>query len=294
MAETPCSACTWTPERQSHCSYKSNVSLFYSAGPRGAWSLGSKFILKERSISPPNFESVNLQFISSKTTIPVPNLVKEWTEDDGTYFQITERLRGKPLSEAWPTMSQTDKDRVASQTADYLKQLRELRSDRMESLGGQPLYHAFLFMSGYGKGHGPLCSDDELWTEMSKSLDHVPENVLIKFRERLPTAAPYTFTHGDLTDVNIMVEGGHLVGIIDWEGAGYFPVWWEFAALSIGLGEVDVEWKQTLRRYMPAEDGEFWPIFYSLKWNYPKLNEVGHEFFQESGLELPVVEASDS
>ncbi|CAG8026200.1 unnamed protein product [Penicillium salamii] len=248
---------TWTPERQSHCSYNSHVSIFYSASNRGAWSLGSKFILKERSSAPPNFERANLQFLSSKTTIPIPQTVQEWTEDDGTYFQIMNRMKGQPLSEAWPTMSQTDKERVASQTAEYLKQLQELHSDRMESLGGQPLYDAFLFPPKYGVGHGPFSSDDELWAEMSKSLTHVQEEVRVKLRERLPTAAPYTFTHGDLTDVNIMVEDGHLVGIIDWEAARYFPAWWEFAALSIGLGQVDVEWKQTLRRYMPSADREF-------------------------------------
>ncbi|CAG8932525.1 unnamed protein product [Penicillium salamii] len=294
MAETPCSACTWTPERQSHCSYNSHISLFYSASNRGAWSLGSKFILKERSSEAPNFESANLQFLSSKTTIPIPQTVQEWTEDDGTYFQIMTRLKGRPLSEAWPTMSQTDKERVASQTAEYLKQLRELHSDRMECLGGHPLYDAFLFGSAYGVGHGPLSSDDELWAEMSKSLTHVPGEVQVKLRERLPTAAPYTFTHGDLTDVNIMVEDGHLVGIIDWEAAGYFPVWWEFAGLSIGLGQVDVEWKQTLRRYMPPEDREFWLIFKSLQWDYPKLDERGRKFFENSGLELPEIEASAS
>lgn len=292
MAEVPCSACTWTPTRQSRCSYESHVSIFYSAGNRAAWSLGSKYILKERSTEPPNFESVNLQFLSSKTTIPIPEQLEEW-EEDGRYFQIMKRMRGKPLEQAWPTMSQEEKERVASQTAEYLKQLRGLHSDRMEGLGGQPIYDGFLFGSDYRKGHGPLSSDDELWAEMSESIAHVPEEVRVKLRERLPTGAPYTFTHGDLTDVNIMVEDGNLVGIIDWEGAGYFPVWWEFAALSIGLGQVDCEWKPMLRKYLPTEDRDFWMLFYSLQ-RYPQLDETARKFFDEAELELPAVEASST
>ena len=39
----------------------------------------------------------------------------------------------------------------------------------------------------------------------------------------MPPATPYTFTHGDLTSVNIMVENGNLIGIIDWEASGYYP-----------------------------------------------------------------------
>jgi aminoglycoside phosphotransferase len=70
------------------------------------------------------------------------------------------------------------------------------------------------------KGHEPLSSDDELWDEMSAVLSHVPQEVPLKLRKRMPTAAPYTFTHGNLTDVNIMVGNGHLVGMIGRETLG--------------------------------------------------------------------------
>lgn len=57
----------------------------------------------------------------------------------------------------------------------------------------------------------------------------------------MPTAAPYTSTHNDLTNVNIMVENGHLTGIIDWERSGYLPVWWEYVCTSVGDSEEDAE-----------------------------------------------------
>ena len=41
----------------------------------------------------------------------------------------------------------------------------------------------------------------------------------------MPAAAPYTFTYGDLTNVNIIVENGNLAGILDWESSAFFPVW---------------------------------------------------------------------
>ncbi|KAJ5584321.1 uncharacterized protein N7459_004121 [Penicillium hispanicum] len=286
--QNTCSACSWSPARQDDCRYKSHVKLFYGVSNRGVWSLGSSLILKERSIEPPNFESANIQFLASKTSIPIPKIVEEWQEDDGAYFLLAKRIRGQPLSELWPTMPWADRERVAKQTAEYLLQLRELHSDQMESIGGQPIYSAFLFPNGYGIGHGPLSSDDELWAEMSLALAKVPEPIRLKLRQRMPTAAPYTFTHGDLTNVNIMVEDSNLAGILDWESSGYFPVWWEFTSAGIGLGQEDKEWKDLLRKYLldHTEARNFWCDFFALC-EYPNLNERGLRFVKECGLSMP-------
>ncbi|KAI6045487.1 kinase-like domain-containing protein [Pisolithus marmoratus] len=35
------------------------------------------------------------------------------------------------------------------------------------------------------------------------------------------------FTHGDLSSSNILVQGDRIVGIIDWETAGWYPPYWE-------------------------------------------------------------------
>ncbi|KAJ5931074.1 hypothetical protein N7466_006567 [Penicillium verhagenii] len=286
---TPCSACSWTPKRQTQCSYDSHVKIFYSASTRGGWSLGSKLILRERSAAPPNFEAPNIRFLSEKTSIPIPELVETW-EEDGLSFSITRRIPGKNLDEAWPTLSDEEKERIAKQTADYLGQLRGLQSTRMESVGGEPLFCNFLFGGDHGVGYGPLSSDDELWDQLALSLTHVPEEIRLKLRERMPTAAPYTFTHSDLTTVNIMVDNGNLTGIIDWENSGFFPVWWEFAAAGICLGDEDREWKNTLRKYMPEHEDMrgFFMDLWSLR-RYPDLDERGLKFLKEGGFSIPKV-----
>ncbi|RJE25262.1 Phosphotransferase enzyme family [Aspergillus sclerotialis] len=75
-----------------------------------------------------------------------------------------------------------------------------------------------------------------------------------------------SLTHCDLTDVNIMVEDGHVTGIIDWQLSGYLPVWWEYVSASIADSEEDREWKTLLRKYMPDynEAREFWLGYYHL------------------------------
>ncbi|KAI9871928.1 MAG: hypothetical protein M1830_002287 [Pleopsidium flavum] len=281
-SQTPCTACGWTTQKQHRCGYVSHVKLFYGASDRGAWALGSNFILKERPKGPPNHEAINLKFLRENTTIPVPKVVKEWVDDEGSYFVLMERIKGQTLEAAWSIMSTADKERVADQTADCLLQLRRFRSARIKSPDGGPVYSGFLFLAELHFPHGPYSSDEELWQDMAAALKKLPEKARERFRKRMPKSSPYTFTHGDLTNVNIMVEDGNLTGIIDWEAAGYFPAWWEFTAAGIGLGIEDAEWKALLRARMTdyTKERQFWRDFYAIH-SYPSLNERGEALLKE-------------
>ncbi|KAI5455828.1 hypothetical protein BGZ63DRAFT_340010, partial [Mariannaea sp. PMI_226] len=35
-------------------------------------------------------------------------------------------------------------------------------------------------------------------------------------------------THGDLSSLNILVRGDEVVGVVEWETAGWFPSYWEY------------------------------------------------------------------
>ncbi|GES64395.1 fungal specific transcription factor [Aspergillus terreus] len=247
-----------------HGLYKSRVKVFYEAGDRGVWSLGSKLVLKDRGPSLATPEVPNIKFVREHTSIPVPTVLESW-EEGGHALILMERVPGEPLSQAWPKLSHDERDRIARQTADYLLQLRQLQSDKMQALDGRPLYSAFLFHDK--RYHGPLGSDDELWADMARGLNgSLSDSVRNRLRQRMPPAAPYTFSHGDLTNVNIMVENGSLTGIIDWEASGYFPVWWEYALTSVGHGDDDWQWKALLRKYMPDHGAarEFYLDYYHL------------------------------
>ncbi|MCJ1444186.1 MAG: hypothetical protein MMC23_004687 [Stictis urceolatum] len=277
----PCSACSWTQERQEGCWYQSRVKLFYGVSDRGVWSIGSKLILKERSSKGANFEAANVEFIKEKTTIPVQTIIEAWSEDEDRYFLLARRVPGTTMCEAWPFLSEDDRERIAKQTADYLAQLRNLQSPMIESLGGKPVYDAFLFPGDYENPSGPLGSDKALWNKIASSIAHIPEKAQQYLKSRMPPAQPYTFSHRDLTDVNIMVDNGNLSGIIDWEAAGYYPVWWEYVGAGIGHGLQDKEWKNLLRKHMPKYDGawEFYLDFLSLK-RFPTLDERGSKLLE--------------
>lgn len=131
----------------------------------------SLYILKDRGGTPPNFDSKNLPFLRTTTTIPVPSVLDEWREPDGAQMAILSHIEGTTLEEACPDLLEPEKQRIARQTADYLGQLRALQSDRLQGLEEAPLYSAFLFRgAGFGCPHGPSDSDDELWDGMARSL----------------------------------------------------------------------------------------------------------------------------
>ncbi|GLA59959.1 hypothetical protein AtubIFM54640_011383 [Aspergillus tubingensis] len=274
MNSTPCTACSWTPERQTHCNYKSHLKPFHEAGDRGIWSLGSKVILKDHGPNPPTTEIPNINFVQDRTSIPVPTIIESWEEKDKHTLTLMRRIPGEPLRKVWSELTPNEKETIAKQVAEYLQQLRHLQSDKIQGLGGRPVFSNFLFKkdSSSSSGeieipHGPFASDDELWAEMERGLDErIPEAARVRLRQRMPAAMPYTFTHGDLTIGNIMVEGGKLTGIIGWEMAGYFPVWWEYVATSVPDGEEDREWKMLLRWYLPDYSAarEFWLEYWYL------------------------------
>ncbi|KAI1839556.1 hypothetical protein JX266_014232 [Neoarthrinium moseri] len=281
--EVPCTACGWTTRCQESCNYNSHVKLFYGVSDRGVWSIGTKWIVKERSNnSPPNFEAQNIRFLQSNTTIPVPTILDESSETDESHIILMKRIHGATLKAVWVNMSTAERDHVASQTAECLAQLRQLHADRVGGLDNQPIYSAFLFRNGYGLPHGPISSDDQLWYEMSKGLHGLLDETVRRLRARMPPATPYTFTHGDLSLENIIVKEGKLAGIVDWESSGYFPVWWEFVSTGISLGPDDLEWKSLLQKHMEkhTEAYEFWRDYYSLS-KYPDLDDRGTNLLRE-------------
>ena len=51
-----------------------------------------------------------------------------------------------------------------------------------------------------------------------------------------------TFTHGDLCQEHIMVNNGHVVAIVDWERAGWFPEYWEWVNAFTNCSFFRQEW----------------------------------------------------
>ncbi|CDM29129.1 Protein kinase-like domain [Penicillium roqueforti FM164] len=258
-----CVACGWTLEQQENCAYSSHLKLFYGAGKRGTWSIGSDVILKERPDEGPKTEVTTLKHLAAYPDIPVPKILRDWVDGNGQYFVLLERIQGQTLEQAWSSLSDTQKIAIADEFIGIRKH----------------------------EPHGPFHSDIELWDAPSLTLHDpptrsFPQRALANLKERLPKCEPYVLTHCDLNLGNIMVKDGRLAGILDWEFAAYYPVWYEYVSASWGWTEEDAQWKKLLRERMAVhgdehEDAkEFWTDLHHLR-KYPDLDEKRPRSFRK-------------
>ncbi|KAF3025404.1 hypothetical protein E8E15_009965 [Penicillium rubens] len=127
MAERPidneCTARGWSTEKQKRCHYSSHIKLFYGASQRGVWAISSDVILKDRPNGPPKTEVKTMEYLAHHTVIPVPTVLREWVDNENRYMVLMERMKGQTLEAAWPTLSETEKETVADQVAEAVKQL---------------------------------------------------------------------------------------------------------------------------------------------------------------------------
>ncbi|CAP92240.1 hypothetical protein E8E15_005231 [Penicillium rubens] len=280
-----CIACGWTPEQQDQCFYSSHVKLFYGASRRGVWSIGTDVIMKERPDEGPKTEVNTLNHLAKYPDIPAPKVLRDWVDGNRRYFVLQERIQGQTLEQAWPLLSESQKTAIADQVIEVRNQLRSITSGSIQSVDQSPCYPGLLFSDR--EPHGPFHSDLELWEAISRTLHAVPQRALENLKKRLPRCEPYVLTHCDLNLGNIMVkDGGVLAGILDWEFAAYYPIWYEYVSASWGWTEEDAEWKKLLQERLDVHgDGhtdakDFWKDLRLLR-KYPNLDEKGREVFEK-------------
>ncbi len=92
--------------------------------------------------------------------------------------------------------------------------------------------------------------------------------MILENAKKMPTLFPHdiVFTHGDLWDHNIMVDQGHINGIVDWECAGWLPEYWEYTSILqwTGIREPWALRLATLPGYKYSEETEYDLAFIAL------------------------------
>ncbi|KAB8270316.1 kinase-like protein [Aspergillus minisclerotigenes] len=225
----------------------------------------------------PKIEVQTLNQLTAHKDIPVPKVLYEWVGHDQRYFILEERVDGQTLEEAWPSLSASQKAHIADEVAEIRNQLKYITSPSIRSVDQGPCFPGLLFFDL--EPRGPFHSDIELWNAIALTLHdppgkQFPLHVLENLKKRFPLCEPYVLTHCDLNVGNIMVKDGKLVGILDWEYAAYYPIWYEYVSASWGLTEMDAEWKALLREHLDAHGDtmEFWTYLYHLR-QYPDLDD---------------------
>lgn len=194
-------------------------------------------------------EASTMHFVAQNTSIPVPKVLCAFTHS-GINYIVMERIQGEMIGFRWVKRSEESKARLLSQLKEMIQEMRELQPP--EGMGvansdGGSLYDCRL--PGSSLCFGPFRTVRDFHRHLRTGLDFDGIDVNAEVQDLVKQQNkdwPLVFTHGDLSSLNILASEDKIVGIIDWETAGWYPSYWEYTTAcqvnpqnSFWINEID-------------------------------------------------------
>ena len=130
-------------------------------------------------------------------------------------------------------LNETDINNICSQLKGYVEELRSIKGSYIGTINNKPINDIM-----FGE-IGPYRDETSLNTQIINNVNQALQNYYAEFIKNIFLSGgkhSFNLTHGDLTPRNIILdESNKIVGIIDWESAGYLPEYWEYAKSRIGV-----------------------------------------------------------
>jgi len=138
-----------------------------------------------------------------------------------------ERLKGEIIGRNWGIRSAESKAKILLQLKKMVEEMRSIpppQGQGVSNVDGGLLWDCRL--PGTLLCHEPFTTIYSFYKYLRGGFDAHPDqfpevNKLIALQNR--HWLPPVFTHGDLSSLNVLVRGDQIVGIIDWETAGWYP-----------------------------------------------------------------------
>lgn len=214
-------------------------------------------------------EGESMRFVRQSTSVPVPALYASFQVTEPTYarskktYLIMERIRGESLESLWSKLDEDAKKTIVLKLQLFFDEMRKL-----ESPGG------YCAVGGRGLPDDILQDEQkpiQVFDTESDFNEGIIRNYLgdaiPKYRVDFYSRAfqsvfqnhPPIFTHGDIQKKNIMIyrdKGDQFnqetlkVVIIDWEFAGWYPSYWEYARALFACGPWDDDWSVWVDRFL--------------------------------------------
>lgn len=198
-------------------------------------------------------EAQTMIYIGKHTSVPVPKVHLAFTHKRRTYI-LMERIHGQPIGKAWPQRPNTSKVKLLESLKGIILEMRKLgtESPAISSVTGGSLYDPRM-PTATGR-FGPFKNTQEFHKYLRNGIEaHSNHNDDVN---KLVSMQPQewngpTFTHGDLSSLNVLVRGDDIVGIIDWETAGWFPSYREYTTAH-QVNPQNAFWKDEIDNFLEA------------------------------------------
>ena len=176
-------------------------------------------------------EAAAMDLVRCKTSIPVPTVYNAYVDETDSEIGtiVMEFIEGNVLRDVWEDMNSRQKESIISQLKGFMEELRAIKGSFIGSVDGTSCEDQ-LFTEPSG-GYGPYATESEFHEGIVQAMQHAQKNVFVDMVSDMVRAMPphqIVLTHSDLAPRNILVRGDVVVGILDWELAGFYPEYWEY------------------------------------------------------------------
>ncbi|KAJ1648824.1 hypothetical protein IWQ61_009891 [Dispira simplex] len=179
-------------------------------------------------------------FVRYHTTVPVPGILAI-----GPDYFIMEEIQGTEL--VWDDTC--DKAKVLAQLRDYLAQIHSLKATEVGNHEG--LCRVYHYYNDEEKCETIQDFHKQCLLTASPGL---PQPFKDHLEVSLGSSYDIIFSHGDLALHNVLVDTeSNIVAIIDWEYAGFYPEYWDYACL-LRTNIWKTDWPNRMREVLRPYD----------------------------------------
>ncbi|KAE8354951.1 kinase-like protein [Aspergillus coremiiformis] len=211
-----------------------------------------------------------LLLLEHSLSIPAPRLYAMYKHEKQLYM-VMQYMPGVELEHAWPSLTAEEKDSLLRQLRSIFQEIRSLSPGKTcyGNIAGGPVPHRYFLTPETNPAiNGPFETDDDFHAALSlRSHQNWADNqrhgwTSDFFARHLPSALRghrLTLTHGDLYRRNILVQkvsdpvsNTHtyrVTAIVDWETAGWYPEYWEYAS-SFALFQWIDDWPESMEKVL--------------------------------------------
>lgn len=166
--------------------------------------------------------------------LPVPRvfcrekLYASFQGDQDIYSIKMSFIPGQPLTRSWNTLTHEERIDVFTQVRNMLLRLTipEEAPNFIGSCDGEDIRDSRILNTHFGK----ICRNEKEFNRyLVSTISDAPSSVRRDYARKLNQRRHrIVFCHGDLSPDNIIVDSYmRVVGLLDWEDAGYYPECWE-------------------------------------------------------------------
>jgi len=214
-----------------------------------------------------------MDLVRKQTRIAVPRMRRtiRYSHPEGNGLIVMDLVQdSQRLQVAWPSLSLWQKLKVILTMRFYLRQLRRIQDPlynaRPGPLGPTPQPCNGLQFGFDAKGPFPTVSALEAYFRLEHGAAEVRAS---RGWSPSPDCKPLdasafaslVFTHNDLNMRNLLLDKNHVLWVVDWGFAGFYPPWFEYLGMRYAAQkDRDLEsWQQCIK-YMaePALEFEEW------------------------------------